>query len=442
MSSQRIAALLFLVMLLTGVPAAGQHYQPFGPVEHDHDWKLFAPADLGMYGEDAHAPEGFYFTYERVLWNFSRPVMRPTGSRAGEFFAILFTGDEFDAPDPYQLSNAIGTSVPEADFGWGNRFELGYMVDDRGWLLGVLGDVNTDYTMQFGEFGVNPGTNPAGTGSVAILFDDPLNTMLGFVDFEDPFAAGDGPDGFADDLDDDGIHGWDGFDADGNGVPDTLAPTDYDDLRTLLPTFEEVLVRNLAETSGVELMRAHRLDPLHYGGVVEFYYGARFLQFDEDYLVSGIGGTLSDSNWDTTAQNNMVGPQVATRYINRRGRWTLDLEGRFFAAYNIQNLEQKGIIGSLLVPSGLNQPLFLNPTTFFHTRTDKHFSPFVELRLETSYQLTKAVALTVGYTAMYADKVARASDYVKYRLPDMGLRSERPQDMFTNGVNFGIEINR
>jgi hypothetical protein len=42
---------------------------------------------------------------------------------------------------------------------------------------------------------------------------------------------------------------------------------------------------------------------------------------------------------------------------------------------------------------------------------------------------------------MYADNITRASQVVRYRMPDLGFRQDQigKQGIFINGVDFGIE---
>ena len=64
-----------------------------------------------------------------------------------------------------------------------------------------------------------------------------------------------------------------------------------------------------------------------------------------------------------------------------------------------------------------------------------------EMRVEGSYQITNSFALKLGYTATFVDNITRASQIVRYRLPDMGIRNDQigEQTIFVNGADFGIE---
>lgn len=108
------------VLLLFGARAAvaqdfphRQHefnfWQPFGPIdwEYYHDFQPFAPPDISTFDDGPGANEGFFFKYQRLNLNIDRP-----------------DGAQFDW---------------EGDWGWGNRYEVGYMTSkDNGWLLEVF----------------------------------------------------------------------------------------------------------------------------------------------------------------------------------------------------------------------------------------------------------------------------------------------------------------
>lgn len=101
-----LAALLVVLGLASD--ALAQHYQPFiDPTYFQPDLQFFAPAEVSAYSGGEPPNTGFYFDYDRVHINMTRPVDE----------ASLF-------------------SYAQGDFTWGNRYELGYMTEDEtGWQL-------------------------------------------------------------------------------------------------------------------------------------------------------------------------------------------------------------------------------------------------------------------------------------------------------------------
>jgi len=443
----RSLGLVLGVLGLLATPAAfAQQYQPFGPVDTYPDLQLFAPVEMGHFGERPAAREGLFFTYDRLVWSIEG-LRHSTGLNLPIFRAI----DHFPGGPaaPPVVPNSLNGTVPDAKFTWGNRYEFGYVIDHSGWLVSYVEGFKQK---QDAQFGFDAGTNPL--GSVMVVFTSPPGLLDGFIDVIDnntgtPQQGGvdrtdNVGDGFADDVDGDGIHGPDGLDANGDGVPETTLgiPTDFDDLVTFLPTFQTLSARNVVRMSSIELMKMYRFTPFHRGSVFEFFYGARYMFLRDTFDVSATGGTLGTSNWDTQVTNNIVGPQLGGRLFNQRGRWTLQAEARFLAGYNIRNLSQDGGIGGGTVAGAHNSPLFLNPTTFRSGRQDQQFSPVGELRVSTTFNLTKSMALKVGWTGTFIGNIARASSSVRYNLPNMGLLADDHQNIFANGVNFGFVINR
>ena len=280
-------------------------------------------------------------------------------------------------------------------------------------------------------------------------------------------------DGIADDVDRDGQFGPDGFAEDGVGLgpPETglkpdfgpphvdypveepeqgeiasnLVP-DYDDLVELPTNFGLLTVRSYVNMDGIELMRTHILSNRRYmakkqNNQLFLAYGARYLRFSDEFNVDGSGGVLGYSHWYTSIVNNLVGPQVSLRWQNQRGRWSTSVQGRGMLGYNISNWKQNGGIGLNLVRGHYNQPLYLNPTTFEHGQSRGDLSPLAELRLDASYQISKAVAFRVGYTGFFVANIRRAHSGVKYYLPMMGFREGNRETVFVNGANFGFEVN-
>jgi hypothetical protein len=261
-----------------------------------------------------------------------------------------------------------------------------------------------------------------------------------------------GADGEIDNMDNDNIAGFGLLLADINGDgtidDDEVVATfvDFDDLHRFNVRFDRLFTRNTTELQGFELMRTHELDN-SYLPVKErrnrfaIGYGGRFFRIRDNFGWEGLGDMFGRSFTHTSAENQIVGPQIRAKWTHQRGRFGFDLDGRFTAGYNIQDLGQTGGIGEALNPGGLNSPLFAQPTYFDYGQSENFFSPLAEMRVEGSYQLTSAFALKLGYTATFVDNISRASQIVRYRLPDMGFREGEigNQTIFVNGADFGLE---
>ena len=97
--------------------------------------------------------------------------------------------------------------------------------------------------------------------------------------------------------------------------------------------------------------------------------------------------------------------------------------------------------------AGLLQIRNMQPTAFTHWAHFDEWSPAAELRVDFMYQLTRSVSAGVGWTGFWVDGIARGSSLVDYRLGQtsaetMGISNFNRQDVFINGANFRIVLNR
>ena len=179
----------------------------------------------------------------------------------------------------------------------------------------------------------------------------------------------------------------------------------------------------------------------HNGGNIDFYFGARYMAFNEDFNVTGAGGVLIDQSfWNTTAGNNIIGPQIDARYFKQQGKWTFSTEGRFLAGLNIQNISQNGAFAYTGNPGDNLKPLAWPGNSFESRATLDEFSPVAELRVDFRYMLTRYIDFRVGWTGMWMDGIARPSNMVEYSVPSMGINTaNNSQNVFMTGLNIGFE---
>ena len=382
----------------------------------------FSPADLSEYGSGPAPNEGYFFTFDVLHWSISAPEKTAIGSPG--LTRIVQDGAGFR-----EESNSLDTGSLSADFTDGQRFEVGYVNNHHGWL--------------FSAYKLTSQTQRITRGNVDVVFDDPPFGPLGLTRMEG-FTDVDG-DGFDDDWNFNLVYGRDGIDTDvpPNGEPDQPFPTDFGDIQFLPMRFDEISARNRTQFWSTELLYLMRTHQFHGGGYMEFSLGARYLNFRDNFNVIGYGGLLDRSNWNTNVYNDIIGPQAGVRWTRRNGRLGLTAEGRYMAGFNFQAMRQQGTIGSNLTPGPANFPLSFAASSFNHAVHDEEFSNFIELRLEASYQLTRALTIRVGWDGMWMDGIARASNIVNYSLPHMGiLAGNNKQDVFVHGVTAGVEINR
>ncbi|MEM8944523.1 MAG: BBP7 family outer membrane beta-barrel protein [Planctomycetota bacterium] len=258
-----------------------------------------------------------------------------------------------------------------------------------------------------------------------------------------------GGDGIVDDLDGDLLNGYLFIlvDTDGDGVLDTEIASgyDFDDLHTFNIAFVRLDVRSTTDTQGVELMYSVPLDNTHrpvnrQNNYLNIGYGVRYLRLRDEFYWEGVGSVLGRTLANTETQNSIVGPQIRGSWSRQNGRWKTSIDGRCLLGYNVQDTDQNGLVGEGLAPGLPNRLASAQPNAVRNGRTDNDFSPVIELRAETRYQFTSAIAARLGYTAIFVDNITRASQVMNWSLPDYGILEGGQQDIFINGANFGFDV--
>lgn len=489
----RFRSLMLVLGLLGGSSAAvaqpaSPSHLPFPPpgLSQEHDYQLFAPADLSTYGTTPRQAEGVFFRYDRLRWLVSGPKGSTIGNESAETPILLqnngrvFNGQDHIGPtDPITGDvisnfgtlyvsniNSLDTSFIQTDWAWGNRYELGYMKDDRGWMATYykLNNANSSITQVNGN----------------IAFNDPAGLTRRFLDLNG--------DEYDDDFDGDGIFGntrpynYDAFvfiDTDGDGTPeryeigrfvpgygivdadgilDSYAGPDSDDLVFFPVTFNVLRVINTTRVSNVELMHLMRWDRLHDGSNAEWMIGLRYTSINDDFWLQGTnsGGSVKALTLRSNINNYIVGPQVGFRWNKEQGPWQLNTELRAAAGANFQKANLRGAFASeSVIPLDAADPLAgVNFLSIQDTESSVQFSPLGEIRLDIGYRVTKAINLRFGYTGTVIGGVTRASRRINYELPGTdpsngyntrGIQindEHRLEPIYFSGINFGIEINR
>lgn len=324
---QFLAAFGVLLAILAA-KASAQVNLPFGPENYSHDFQLFAPAEIDIDNEPYRDDYGYWAGYSKLAWSFSGEHVTIGNPDVVEFAEVVFyqnAQDEGTAPAPYQIQNGLQNALPDAGFGYGDRYEFGYRDKGNGWSIGILDGPEQS---QFQVYGMTqqltgttlppwdldyrgnplfPGNDPnvpdpgpvgdffaLGFGNVHINFETPAGYLLGFRDYVNYLAGatigtqvgpvvyvgnygglqedlGDDQDiqiqfiRLTDDLDEDGIPGAIVIVTvlpDGSLGLTTL--TDFDDLHRFNIAFDQVQVRSRTEMNGVEAMWTHELTNRHY----------------------------------------------------------------------------------------------------------------------------------------------------------------------------------
>jgi len=403
----------WILVLLTAAPVLAAH-----PVGVD-DMQLFAPADLSTYGGGYRANEGFFFSFDVMNWWIEKPDVALIGDPTTRQVYIapelqIQIGVDANGDPVYKTVDAVqapefstdNTSPLRSQEAPGQRYDFGYIEGHHGILGSIfqVGEQNQDFMV---------------SDAHVVFRDSPFSGtneyhLQGYVD---------------------------------------LAESEIGNLPV---RFDYLDVSYQVRTWGAELNYLRRMHPFLHGGILEIFFGARYLQFDDSFFVEGteiipVDGDpatgLGDSAWYTESENRIVGPQIGFRWYRKSDRWTWSTEGRAFAGFNSQDVTLWGYLGSNLDPpnAGLFQIRNMASTSFSHGRLFDEFSPAAELRVDLKYQLTRSITLGAGWTVFWMDNIARSPSLIDYALAQsstMGITGQNTQSVFMHAVSGRIEFNR
>ena len=514
----------------SGTARAGD-WMPLLPDQDFYDFQLFAPPDLQEYEIYPEPSEGIFFSYDRLYWSITPPSVTTVGETENGGYLIpsqpispqtivqlnnagllgaaqqdggssgnsVIGGIFIFGADPMQLD--LNTSWLRTAMTWGNRYEGGWIYDNRGVLLSYFssGDQNQRF-VTLNEFAASSPTQ--------------IFTQT---------STGGG-----------GIGGG------GAGVGNINQAVVTTTITSNSPPPDHLIAQKLVQSNmsqiqsaGAALIVRRELGRRGSGTTARFAFGPRFVQFEDRFRIQyesnqyafnqgptgggqgggvnigggaagggaagggaagggagGLGGggavgglgnssvnlfatsagdvlgitgvdtltgqgqgtPLQTGEWDTSAFNNMVGPEFAILLESSRGRWTFSSELKFVAGLNWQNTLYRGAnfpdsIGADYIRSTFNpsvtttqggldpngQPLVqqLTPPPLFlqiygvgqsnATNDVEHnfvFTPIGEWRFGGKFRVSQAITLHAGYTGLVMGSIARASSNTAYKAVD------------------------
>lgn len=385
-------------MVAVGPTVQAQDYQPFiEPGYFSHDLQFFAPAsDIDSYGGPVQRT-GWFGSYARMYIGLSRPDYVPSNN--------------------------------QMDLTWANRWDVGYMIDDvnhdHGWLFSVWtmngpNEGNTTRVQRLNRLNEDdegmpdPTTGTGGTGG-----GQQQTTLV------EPAS-----------------------DRNNQGPPDRLRFYDVTDSL------------NMADLRSYELNKLFRVEPLSHGGILEPFFGFRYVRFNDKYLAQdyvmysedGIQArlpplppsTLPVAVTDLQTEdlftdqyvfsNDMIGGQLGLRYLKRLSRWNFNTEIRFVGFQNFQNLSRVYSVERTYYDGGGQGSQVDKIIETELARENSHRSETVfgtDVRAEMQFELYRDFNLMVGvqYLGLFRG-IGRGND-LNYS-----------QDVHMFGSTFGVVFNR
>ncbi len=169
---RRLAALVLATAALGSAVRAGD-WLPLLPDQDFYDFQLFAPPDLQEYGVYHRPSEGIFFSYDRLYWSVTVPRVREVGTTdtgrylipsqpispqaivqlnnggiigSGTAGGSVIGGIFIYGADPLELD--LNTSWMRTGMTWGNRYEGGWIYDEKGMLFSYFDTGNQKQTFQ------------------------------------------------------------------------------------------------------------------------------------------------------------------------------------------------------------------------------------------------------------------------------------------------------
>ncbi|HJN10677.1 MAG TPA: hypothetical protein QF564_18470 [Pirellulaceae bacterium] len=390
------------------------------PLAFDPDWQFFAPAEVGEFGGGPDLNTGWFSSYARLYMWVSRP-------------------EDQAAITQFTLSNVPTTlgSPVDGDYGWGTRYEVGYMTDeDHGWLgsLWRIGGPHVSDVLQMERVNVAKLTDEQNTNF------DPTS----FVDLRGGTTAGGGGGGGGQQT---AVRQF------RQGIPAVDANNPQSGQRDYLVTNSI----NDMKLSSFELNKTFRWKKMTHGSTLEPFFGFRYMRFDnyltrqqynrwdpatglsqpglfppdldpEPFTVETLNSTKA------TFYNHMVGGQFGFRWYKRKSRWNLSSELRAFAFQNIQIFNSTtNVEVTYYEDFGIDEDV--QSVTRDRQNTTGNGTEFVfggEIRADAAFEITRDVSIQLGFNFM---EIARGIGRGR-------TLQANDEDVTIFGFNGGFIVNR
>ncbi|TWU51655.1 hypothetical protein [Rubripirellula reticaptiva] len=393
------ASLLTALALLGGVASVGaqEHFPAADPFAFDPDFNWFEPVydvDLADMKPSKRAPTGWFATYDRLNLYGSRP--------------------ELDEPG----TNLSGTTNAETklDSGWGHRYEIGYMLPDadKGWTLNwTSNNVHQAYAVRRERFNrYNGGQVTGGSGD---------SDAFGAFGFETP----------------PGVRNNEGY------------SYRFIDIATS---------ENFINYNSYELNKTWRMEPYHYGGILEPLVGLRWMRVKDYNFSQSFNVDVSDplqgepidsiveqmTSDNAITDNDLLGGQVGFRYMKAMGRFTYSSDFKCFFGGNYQCSTYDRTIERVVYDNPVtigDPPIFIDhdkdTTRPQYTRNEEFFVGF-DVRGEVGYQLTRMLQVRAGFQVI---DIARGLWRGGSGTGGVVSAGDNDQDYVMVGGTFGLSLN-
>ncbi len=392
MSVRKLASGVLAALALLGGTISADAKDPIrvvDPFEFDPDFRWFEPVydlDLLDMKPEKRAHTGWFATYDRLNLYAGRPdVFKPD------------TGEN------------------RLDGGWGNRYELGFMLpgEKHGWMFNWT-KMNVFAADTFQQERVNRFIPPADDGAAA---DYPPLTQ--------PF-----------------------------GFPVRLS--EANNLGSNFRFYNVGETQNVFKYQSYELNKTWRMTPYHYGGIIEPLVGLRYMKLRDINAFNNYTSSIYPppppepvpdpieeqliTQKDITL-NDMFGGQIGFRYFKPHDRFVLSTDFRAFFGGNWQSskfqtiseytqYDDVGVDAEVINMATEQSPAIFTENSEFYFGYD--------VRAELSYQVTKMFSVRAG---MQAIQIGRGVWRGGQGRPGTLAGGDKDQGLFMFGATFGMNFN-
>jgi hypothetical protein len=211
---------------------------------------------------------------------------------------------------------------------------------------------------------------------------------------------------------------------------------------------------NIADFRSLELNKTWRLEPYHYGGMLEPMVGMRYMRFIDTYqrmnytsglfpnpttgIVDLLGGELVTTE-QSQATNDLVGGQIGFRYFKFVERFRYSAELRMFALGSYQSNRQQTseqltlYTGDTVDPDDEVQHYIVENNRPLYGKNND-FAWGFDIRSEMSYTLSRMIELRSGFQIIDIEQGIWRGRLVDNTSPN--------QRALMAGLTFGVTLNR
>ena len=217
---------------------------------------------------------------------------------------------------------------------------------------------------------------------------------------------------------------------------------------------------NMGDLRSYELNKLFRVEPMNHGGILEPFFGFRYMRFRDNYIAQdyymysedGLQARLPPLPPSTlpvdvadleiedlytdqyTFTNEMIGGQLGFRWLKRVSRWNFNTEFRFFGFQNFQNLSRYYHVERTYYDGGGAGSEVEKIIEADLARENSHRSETVfgtDIRAEVQYELYRDFSLMAGVQVLGM-----------YRGIGRGTDLNYSEDLIMFGSTFGFVVNR